>query len=38
MPMNISMDMPLPMPFSVMRSPIHMARAEPAVRVRPIIT
>ena len=32
MPAKISREMPLPMPFSVMRSPIHMAMAVPADR------
>ena len=29
-PTKISSDTPLPMPFSVMRSPIHMVKAVPA--------
>ena len=32
----ISSEMPLPMPFSVMRSPTHMARAVPAAMETPM--
>ena len=38
MPAKISNEMPLPMPFSVMRSPIHIASAVPAAIERPITT
>ena len=31
-------EIPLPMPFSVIFSPIHMRRATPAVAVTPIVT
>ena len=37
-PTKISSEMPLPMPLSVIRSPIHMASAVPAAMHRPIIT
>ena len=38
MPAKISREMPLPMPFSVMRSPIHMAIAVPAARQKPMVS
>ena len=37
MPAKIRRLMPLPMPFSVMRSPIHMASAVPAARQKPMV-
>ena len=38
MPTKISREMPLPMPLSVMRSPIHMARAVPPAMDTPTST
>ncbi len=38
MPAKMSNDMPLPMPRSVISSPIHMTRAAPAVITRTMIT
>ena len=37
-PAKISSEMPLPSPFSVMRSPIHMARAVPPAMLTPTST
>ena len=37
-PAKISSEMPLPRPFSVMRSPIHMARAVPPAMLTPTST
>ena len=37
-PAKMSMEMPLPMPFSVTRSPIHMAKAVPPAMLTPTST
>ena len=37
-PAKISREIPLPMPFSVMRSPIHIAKAVPPAMVMPTRT
>ena len=37
MPAKISRETPLPIPFSVMRSPIHMASAVPPARQMPMV-
>ncbi len=37
MPAKIRRLMPLPRPFSVIRSPIHMARAVPVARQKPMV-